>query len=128
MSDHDVLYGFGLQSLSSHHGDSAIYTPADGSGDVTLENVLIGVEAHEEVDAHDGLKERIFRLLTIVTDVANANYSGIEEPLPNASMTIEGVVYAIDSIRAGAKFGQTTVKLVRRTQKEKTRPNYRKSF
>jgi hypothetical protein len=128
MSDHDVLYGFGLQSLSSHHGASAIYTPADGTGDVSLENVLIGVESHEEVDAHDGLKERIFRLVTLVTDSSNPNYSGIEEPLPNASVTLAGVVYAVDSVRVGPQYGQATIKLVRRTQKEKTRPNYRKSI
>jgi|GEM_PF-6862857 len=114
-------FAAGLGDLFFHLGESATYTPAGGDP-VTLW-AIPEREMAEEEPGSDGRRRRRVRGAKILTDPDDADYGGVAEPAENATMTIGGTEYAVQSVEAGVGFAR--LGLVRIGSVESGRPQYR---
>ena len=120
----ELMSELGVPVLMDHLADADSITYTDGGGAVTLKAILYDEEA-EEVETIDGLVRRIVREITITTDPAG-EWGGVAAPKLAATVTIDSVEYAVEAI-ARRSDNLATLRLVRRSGVEVTRPNYRRS-
>jgi len=118
----DLMSAIGVDALMHQRGQSATYSPAGGTP-VTL-TAILGDERTEEDDEFDGRRSRQVRSATIAKD-PNCEWGGVAAPATNATMTADGVIYAVRSIESETE-SLVTLALQRKTQIERSRQRYRR--
>lgn len=117
----DLVAEMGVSALMEALGSSVTYTTAGGT-DVSL-TAMIEAEDVEIVETVDGHDCRQVREATIATD-ADGEWGGVAAPATRATVTIDDVEYAVESIvSVSANFAR--LKLVRLAGHERSRPDYR---
>ena len=123
-SDFDTLMAaIGVPVLMEHLGDAITYTPAGGAG-AAITGIL-GFEEDREDETLDGRRLRRLRDVTVNTDPADPDYGGVASPALNATVTVGGVQYAVESI-VSLSANLVRLALRRVTALEVSRENYRK--
>lgn len=125
MSTHADLFQFGsLPLLMEHHSDSGRVTYTPRNGNVAAVSAIVGNEVATE-DRHDtGRRRTLRRPVTITTDPAGT-YGGVASPALNATVTVDGVIYAIESVEPLSRDVFDLV-LVRHEAMEVSNPAYRR--
>ena len=121
--DNDFATG-GVSALMDGLGSAGrlVYTPA--GGDAVSLTAMIGAESTEEGSDLEGRTNRAVCEVIISTD-PDCDYGGVASPATNATVTLDGVEWAIDDILA-QDANLATLRLVRETRVERGRPDYRR--
>ncbi len=113
----------GAPLLFKHFAESGRVTWTPKGGSAAAVSAIVGQETHTEDTGATGRRRVMRRRLTIATDPAG-DYGGVAAPALNATVTVDGVTYAVESIqpRAGDYFDAT---VARSEAMEVSRGNYR---
>lgn len=123
MSLHSALFqSASLPLLFEQHADSGrvTYTPKGGST-VSL-SAIVGNEKAMDDSSAAGERRVLRRPVTITTDPAGT-YGGVATPATNATVVVDNVNYAVESLQPLAA-GYMTLVLVRPELQLYSRPDY----
>ena len=104
-------------------GEPVTYTPPDDGEAVALTGI-VEREQVEEDPAGDGRRQRRVRGVKILSDADDADYGGVAAPSERATVTIDSIEYAVNSIGTVTS-SVWRLGLVRIGSVEKSRPGYR---
>lgn len=124
MSTHaDNFAAAGLPLLFEQHADAGRVTWTPRGESPAAVAAIVGQETQTESHEASGRRRTVRRRLTITTD-SGGDYPGVPTPQITASVTVDGVAYAVESIkpRTAAAFDAI---VVRYDQLEVSRGNYR---
>ena len=105
------------------HGESVTVTAADGTE--TALTAIVGPERRVDMQTGDGRNLRYERDVTIGRG-PTADYGGVASPAVNMTVTIGGLVYAVEAIENESE-NLARLHTVRIGVVERTRPGYRRN-
>lgn len=127
-SQHSRLMAQTLNMHAEHFGEQVTYTPPEGSvstAPITVNHAIVGAEMRERRPGGEKGIELITTLdVTIITDTGSERYSGVSTPLRNATITYNDVEYKVEVVSSSQVTGAQTLKCVRQSTSQRTRPGY----
>lgn len=124
MSTHtDMIGEAAIPLLMEQFADADRVTYKPKHGVATSLSAIVGDERSEEQTTSTGRRRVVRRRLTITTD-PSGDYGGVATPQLNATVTVDGISYAVESV-APVRNDVFDLQIVRYETTEVSRPDYR---